>query len=338
MQLLIPCIKHGFMKIDSILYPEGKTLPSISPCDHYAGSEKLIIKSFEAQKKLNGAFDITCDLEDGALVGDEVKLRKTVCELVTSSLNTHKRTGIRVHDFTSPHFEDDVNEVLRSTGHVISHITVPKITGFLQAKEILQYIKKASSDAKLPKPILAHLLVETHGAVHDIWEIAALPGLRGLDFGLMDFISSHHGAISDHYMHSPGQFEHALVVRAKTALTAACLAHGIIPAHNVTPEFTDSERAFDDALRARTQFGFLRMWSIHPNQIEAILSAFTPDTNEVNNACEIILGAVAASWAPTRHNDRLHDRASYRYYWNLLKQSRNLNLTLPSEILRLFEN
>lgn len=319
-------------QIDSLLFPEGRSLPDISPCDHYAGSEKLITKSFEIQAQLHGAFDITCDLEDGAAVGQEEVLRKRFCEILNSSINSHKRAGVRVHDFTSEHFENDIKEVLRAAGSVITHITVPKTTGVLQAKEILQYIKKASSDHKLPKPIPVHLLIETHGAVRDAWEIAAIPGLRGLDFGLMDFVSSHHGAISDAFMHSPGQFEHALIVRAKTALTSACLAHSIIPAHNVTPEFTDSDRTFDDALRARTQFGFMRMWSIHPNQIQQILSAFTPDTNEVKKAGEIILAAIAASWAPIRHQDRLHDRASYRYYWSLLKRAHRMNIALPSEL------
>ena len=63
--------------IDSIL-SEGRALPAISPCDHYAGSEKLILKSIDIQNKLGGAFDITCDLEDGAAIGDEAALRTRV--------------------------------------------------------------------------------------------------------------------------------------------------------------------------------------------------------------------------------------------------------------------
>ena len=73
----------------------------------------------------------------------------------------------------------------------------------------------------LARPIPAHVLIETHGALREVEEIAALPGIETLDFGLMDFISGHHGAIPAAAMKSPGQFEHPLVARAKCAIAAA---------------------------------------------------------------------------------------------------------------------
>jgi citrate lyase subunit beta/citryl-CoA lyase len=39
------------------------------------------------------------------------------------------------------------------------------------------------------------VLIETYGALRDVWEIAALAEVESLDFGLMDFVSGHHGAI-----------------------------------------------------------------------------------------------------------------------------------------------
>ncbi len=47
------------------LYESGKSLPIIPSCEHFAGSEKLIAKAYELQKKLGPIFDITCDCEDG---------------------------------------------------------------------------------------------------------------------------------------------------------------------------------------------------------------------------------------------------------------------------------
>src|SRR5476649_2893548 len=100
--------------VDLILFPEGPAIPAISPCDHYAGTEKVILKSLEIQARMGGKFDITCDLEDGAAVGDEGALRQRICEIVASSLNDYKRLGIRFHDFASPHFSVDLEEVVRS--------------------------------------------------------------------------------------------------------------------------------------------------------------------------------------------------------------------------------
>jgi citrate lyase subunit beta/citryl-CoA lyase len=60
------------------------------------------------------------------------------------------------------------------------------------------------------------------------------------------------------------------------------------------------------------------MWSIHPSQIQPIVDAFAPSVAEVDAAIEILLAAQAADWAPIRHHDTLHDRASYRYFWQVL--------------------
>ncbi|MBC8863274.1 CoA ester lyase, partial [Escherichia coli] len=68
-------------------------------------------------------------------------------------------------------------------------------------------------------------------------------------------------------MRSPGQFEHPLVRRAKLEIAAACHAHGKTPSHNVTTEVRDMNVVAGDARRARDEFAFTRMWSIHPAQI-----------------------------------------------------------------------
>jgi citrate lyase subunit beta/citryl-CoA lyase len=73
------------------------------------------------------------------------------------------------------------------------------------------------------------------------------------------------------------------------------------------------------------------MWSIHPDQIEPILDALTPAAHDIDEAVEILSAAQAADWAPTRHRDRLHDRASYRYYWHVLARARDARLPLPPE-------
>src|SRR5690606_17517505 len=101
-------------------------------------------------------------------------------------------------------------------------------------------------------------------------EIAKLPWLQVLDFGLMDFISGHHGAIPASAMKSPGQFDHELLRRGKSELVAAALANGVIPAHNVTLDLKNIYQTYADARRARHEFGFLRMWSIYPLQIDPI--------------------------------------------------------------------
>jgi citrate lyase subunit beta/citryl-CoA lyase len=82
------------------------------------------------------------------------------------------------------------------------------------------------------------------------------------------------------------------------------------------------------------------MWSIHPNQVRPIVDAFTPSTAEVDLAIEIIMAACAAHWAPIRHHDTLHDRASFRYYWQVIERAHRTSYAggaqLPGEVREAF--
>src|SRR4030095_12360225 len=129
-----------------------------------------------------------------------------------------------------------------------------------QAREMIAYAADVAKRKKLKRAIPIHVLVETHGALREASEIAALDGVQFLDFGLMDFVSGHHGAVNASNMRSPGQFEHPLMVRAKTEIVAAALANGVVPAHNVSLDLKNPHNVYRDASRARNEFGFLRMW------------------------------------------------------------------------------
>ncbi|CAN5289744.1 hypothetical protein BH10PSE17_BH10PSE17_35310 [soil metagenome] len=133
-------------------------------------------------------------------------------------------------------------------------------------------------------------------------------------------------------MTSPGQFDHPLVRRAKLEIAAACHAHGKTPSHNVTTRFDDAGFASADAGRAANEFGYTRMWSIHPVQVRAIVAAMQPTATAVEEASDILLKARDADWGPTRQDQEgrsvLHDRASYRFYWDLLNRARAAGVPL----------
>jgi citrate lyase subunit beta/citryl-CoA lyase len=74
------------------------------------------------------------------------------------------------------------------------------------------------------------------------------------------------------------------------------------------------------------------MWSIHPDQIRPILKAFSPSESEVELACAIVLEADRQEWAPISVQGRLHDRASYRYFWQVLERAHQTGCTLPFEV------
>ena len=313
------------------LFEGEKPFPVIPSCEHFAGSEKLITKALEHQNKLGGVFDITMDCEDGAPAGREKDHAERIVRMQKSELNKHKRSGVPIHDYTHAHWKDDVKVLVRGAGAELAYITIPKPTAAAQVAEMISVIQSVAAVAGLTREIPIHVLIETHGALREVHQIAALPWVQVLDFGLMDFISGHHGAIPASAMKSPGQFDHALLARAKSETVAAALAHGVIPAHNVTLDLKNTYQTYSDARRARSEFGFLRMWSIYPAQIQPIVDAMAPDFSEIQTGCEILLAAQKASWGPIQHAGDLHDRATYRYFWELVQRAKVSGIKLSAE-------
>ncbi|MEX1057034.1 MAG: aldolase/citrate lyase family protein [Natronospirillum sp.] len=313
------------------LFDGEDSFPIIPSCEHFAGSEKLILKALSLQDSLGPVFDITCDCEDGAAAGNERAHAEMVAGLITSEHNKHRMAGARIHDYTHPAWQQDIDILVANAGEVIRYITLPKVTKTAQAAAMIDYLQQAAKQHGITREIPVHVLIETHGALHDVHDIAALPWVEVLDFGQMDFVSAHHGAIPAKAMRSPDQFEHKLLARAKTEVVAAALANGVVPCHNVTLDLKNSEITYADAHRARHDFGFLRMWSIYPTQITAIVDAMKPDYSEVVDAANILLAAQAAHWGPIQYAGELHDRATYRYFWTLLQQANITGITVPEE-------
>jgi citrate lyase subunit beta/citryl-CoA lyase len=308
---------------------QGKRQPLLLPaCDHYAGSEKLMRKSMALQQELGPVFDITFDCEDGAAAGREREHAELVATLLNDPGNRFNRIGVRLHDITSPHFEQDVEIIVGAAAHKLAYVVVPKPDGVgdvLRAQAVINRVAEKAGKSNLS----LHVLIETHGALHQAFEIAAMPQVECLSFGIMDFVSAHYGAVPAAAMRTPGQFTHPLIVRAKLEMVAACHAHAKVPSHNVTTDIKDSAVVANDATRAAGELGFTRMWSIHPDQIKPIVKAFTPRVSEVNEATNILLEAMAANWGPIAQHGRLHDRASYRYYWTVLQRAKLAGLALP---------
>lgn len=320
------------------LFGGEKPFPLIPTCEHFAGSEKLILKALGLQDTIGPVFDITCDCEDGAASGQEQAHAEMIVRVLTSDANKHQMAGARIHDYTHPSWQQDIDILVGGAGHVLTYITIPKCTEASQAEEMIAYIQKAAKSNNLDRIIPVHILIETHGALSQVQAIATIPWVQVLDFGLMDFVSAHHGAIPASAMRSPGQFEHRLLARAKAQVTATALGNGVVPAHNVTLDLKNVETTFSDASRARNEFGFMRMWSIYPTQIQAIVDAMKPNFDEVKDAANILLAAQAADWGPIQYDGELHDRATYRYFWEILQKANLTGVEVSDEAKQAFFN
>jgi citrate lyase subunit beta/citryl-CoA lyase len=321
-----------------VLFDEGDAAPDLPVCDHYCGVEVRMRKALALQGELGPVFDVTLDCEDGAPVGGEAEHAHLCAELVRSAENRFGRVGVRVHPVDHPSFAADVETLVGRAGDRLAFLMVPKPRHLEDARAALAHIEHAVRVHGQGHDLPVHMLVETHGALRDVQAIASLPRLQSLSFGLMDFVSAHRGAIPAAAMGVQGQFTHPLVVRAKLEIAAACHAAAKVPSHCVVTEFKDEAALAQAARRAAREFGYTRMWSIHPAQIRVIVEAFAPSTAEVDEAIEILLAAQAAQWAPIRHRDTLHDRASFRYFWQVVQRAHRTSFAdgpqLPAEVRR----
>lgn len=117
-------------------------------------------------------------------------------------------------------------------------------------------------------------------------------------------------------------------------IASACHAPWQKCLHVVT-EFTDQAALQAAAHRAAAELGYTRVVDIHPAQIRPILAAFAPTQAEIDAAARSF-GRCRRLEAPISVDGVLHDRASYRYYWQLLERAAATARPLPGELRHWF--
>lgn len=335
-----------------VLLGAQSTATPLPVCDHYCGVEARMRKSLALQAEMSqefGAcvFDVTLDCEDGAPVGGEKDHANMVAALANQTQAAVKdaasdvatRVAVRVHPVDHPAFEQDVDIIVGGAAANLCHLMIPKIETVAEFERAVHLVDQAAIKAGRKQPLPLHVLIESPAAVHRAFEIAAHPRVQSISFGLMDFVSSHGGAIPASAMGlyagadsmELDQFSHPLVLRAKLEIASACHAFGKVPAHCVVTEFSDIAAVQAAATRASRALGYTRMWSIHPSQIRPILAAFAPQAHEIELATNIMMAAAQADWAPISFCGKLHDRASYRYFWQVLERAHQTGQHLPDE-------
>ena len=330
-----PAVRSGASHPRRVLCDSEHRVPALPVCDHYAGDPVRMSKSLELQAELGPVFDVTLDCEDGAPIGGEREHAQRVAEAVMSAANRYGRVGARVHALDHPSFEEDAEILIGRAGSRLAYLMVPKPRDLAQVERACMEIDRLLAEHGLPSgagALPVHVAIETHGALRDVDAIAAHPRIESLSFGLMDFVSAHRGAIPAIGLSAAGQFRHPLVLRAKLEIAAAAHTHYKVPSHCVVTEFSRAGVTSDAATRASRELGYLRMWSIHPKQVRAIVDAFAPSIAEVDQAIDVLDAAEAAGWSRIRHRDAVYDLAGFRYFWQVLERARRTGQPIPAEI------
>lgn len=336
---------------DVLLGAQGAT-GFLPVCDHYSGVEARMKKSLQLQAEMaqefgTCVFDVTLDCEDGAPAGAEVEQAHCVAELAVQTYaqatGVKPRIGARLHPVDHPFFASDAYIVAGRSASALAFVMIPKVESVADVERAVAAVDAAVGVSR-PEPLPLHVLIESPAAVRQAFDIASHARVESVSFGLMDFVSAHGGAIPSEAMgvrvaqdtETLDQFHHPLVVRAKLEIASACHAYGKVPSHCVVTEFKDAAALERSARQAANAMGYTRMWSIHPDQIRPILRAFSPSAAEVDLASRIICAAQGQEWGPISLAGKLHDRASYRYFWQVLERAHQTGCTLPADVRTYF--
>jgi citrate lyase subunit beta/citryl-CoA lyase len=304
---------------------------NIAVCDHYAGTEKTMRKSLLLQSNYGPALDVTLDFEDGSSVGDELQQRQLIHDALNSQNNFSGKVGVRIHSVNTHHWQLDIDAIIKQHGILPSYINIPKVQGREEIQQVDSYVKNKLAENARHTTIPIHVMLEDVSTLMRVSDLTTAPSVECVSFGLLDFVGSLGGIIPNSAISSPGQFEHPLIRDAKIKLAIACHAANVIPSHSITIDIHDSTRAYNDARRARDEFGYMRMWSIHPSQIEPIIRAFQHDNNELEDAIAILNQAREIQWAPIMAKGIMQDMASYRILWMKLRRAAQSGLELPKD-------
>jgi citrate lyase subunit beta/citryl-CoA lyase len=316
-----------------------------------------MVKSLQLQADMTQefgvcVFDVTLDCEDGAPVGDEINQANRVVSLANAAQaapnlearGLSRRVGVRLHAVDHASFASDVDIVVGGAARSLSYVMVPKVESVADVDSAVAAIDAATRPGQRVSALPLHVLIESPAAVHQAFEIAAHPRVESVSFGLMDFVSAHGGAIHHTAMglRDSGdvvmldQFHHPMVVQAKVEISSACHSYGKVPSHCVVTELQDASAIERAAKTAAAAFGYTRMWSIHPGQIRPILRAFTPSKSELELAARILEQAQRENWAPVSVDGKLHDRASFRYFWQVMERANQTGCELPESMQEFF--
>ena len=61
-----------------------------------------------------------------------------------------------------------------------------------------------------------------------------------------------------------------------------------------------------------------------------------PKAQDLEEAEAILLKAYEADWGPIQHEGSLHDRATYRFYWEMLQRAHINDMEIPAAVKEAF--
>jgi citrate lyase subunit beta/citryl-CoA lyase len=230
-----------------------------------ADSERKIAKALESD-----ADAVIFDLEDSVAPAQKAAAREILKSLPKQS--NGPQWWVRINPLGTEYHKDDLSLI----GSAYVHgIVLPK------AESGADVIELAHRTGNIP---IHAIVTETPASLFGLLSYRQ-PGspLAAMSWGAED-LSAALGASSKYGEDGELSFTYRL---ARSLCLAGAVAAGVQPVDGVFADFRDDEGLREEAEAARRE-GFTGKLAIHPAQVAVINAAFTPSTEEVQSAEEIV--------------------------------------------------
>jgi citrate lyase beta subunit len=244
-------------------------------------------------KALAAGADAVCiDLEDAVPPDAKDQARAAVMAWLERRPHDGPGIGIRINGLATLDGFRDVVAYAEATGRP-DFIMIPKAAGAAELRQLVDVLDRRTT-ALWP-------IIESAIGLRHAFEIADAPVVRGILFGGADY-SADVGCTMDW-----DSLAHARGTLAAAAAAAGAMAGGIQLLDVPYLDVNDTEGLI--ASTARTMaMGFTGRACIHPSQVAAVNSVYTPSAAQIEQAQAVIAALAAADGKAALFNGKLVEK------------------------------
>jgi citrate lyase beta subunit len=280
------------------------------------------------EKAARSPADAVClDLEDAVAVEDKPAARGVVIQALQELDFAGRTRTVRINGLDTPFAYRDLIEVVEAAGDRIDLIMLPKAGAAEDVLFVDRLLSGIEQYRGFVRPIGIEAQIETAAGFLNIRDIArSSPRLEALIFGPGDYAaslrmpSSSIGEPDAYDAAYPGHRWHAVM----HTIVAAARAHNLRAMDGPYAAFRDPA-GFERSCGIARAMGFDGKQCIHPGQLEAANSAFSPTDAEVAQARETVQAyqeAAASGRGTASLNGRMIDAANLRMARVVLERHR----------------
>jgi citrate lyase subunit beta/citryl-CoA lyase len=279
-------------------------------------------------KAAASAADAVCiDLEDAVAPGEKAASRAHVVQALQSlDFGTRARI-VRINGADTPYAYRDLVEVIEAAGDRVDLVMVPKVGGARDVVFVDMLLSQIEAHRGLTAPIGIEAQIESAAGYLYLREIASSSQrVEALILGVGDYAASMKmpsaaiGEMDANDALYPGHRWHAVM----HGIVATARAFGLRCMDGPYSAYQD-DAGFERSCRIARAMGFDGKQCIHPAQLTAANTVFSPTDEEIAAAAALVQAfdaAVAAGQGAATHDGRMIDAASLRMARTILDRAR----------------